>query len=108
MIALPATCQIRTSQYTFRRRLTAVGIVEGLPAPWWPARRMRMPWQLSGQMIETCSCNMMCPCWYGVPELAIQDRGWCASAIAFRIDQGNADGVPLSGRTVVLAVDFPD
>lgn len=51
---------------------------------------------------------MMCPCWYGVPELAIQDQGWCASAIAFRIQQVDADGVPLAGRTVVFAVDFPD
>ena len=67
-----------------------------------------MAWQLSGQLIETCSCNMMCPCWYGVPELAIQDQGWCASAIAFRVDQGNSDGVALGGRTVVLAIDFPD
>src|SRR5688572_3869646 len=28
-----------------------------------------MPWTLSGEMIETCSCNMLCPCWYGVQEL---------------------------------------
>jgi hypothetical protein len=67
-----------------------------------------MPWQLSGQIIESCSCNMMCPCWYTVPELAIQDQGYCASAIAFRIGQGHADGVPLDGRTVVLAIDFPE
>src|SRR5438093_660754 len=66
-----------------------------------------MPWQLSGQLIESCSCNMMCPCWYTVPELAINDQGWCASAIAVRIDRGNADGVSLDGRTVVLAIDFP-
>ena len=28
------------------------------------------------------------------------DRGWCASAIAFRTRDGNSDGVPLGGRTV--------
>lgn len=67
-----------------------------------------MAWQLRGQLIETCSCNMFCPCWFGVPDLAVQDQGWCASAVAFRIQQGSADGVDLSGRTVVWAVDFPE
>src|SRR5438105_6674411 len=67
-----------------------------------------MAWRLSGQFVESCSCNMMCPCWYGVPELAVQDQGWCASAIAVRVREGDADGVRLDGQTVVLAVDFPE
>jgi hypothetical protein len=50
----------------------------------------------------------MCPCWYTVPEYAIQDQGWCASAIAVHIREGNADGVDLSGQTVVQALDFPE
>ena len=66
-----------------------------------------MAWQMSGQLIESCSCNMFCPCWFTVQELMIMDRGWCASAIAFRTRDGNSDGVPLGGRTVVFAVDFP-
>ena len=24
-----------------------------------------MAWNLKGQMIESCSCNMFCPCWFG-------------------------------------------
>ena len=67
-----------------------------------------MAWRLTGQVIESCSCNMLCPCWFGVPELAVQDQGWCASAIAIRIGEGTADGVDLGGRTVVLALDFPE
>jgi hypothetical protein len=66
-----------------------------------------MAWHLKGQLIETCSCNMFCPCWYLVQELMIMDQGWCASAIAFRAREGNSDGVALGGRTVVFAVDFP-
>ena len=66
-----------------------------------------MAWQMSGQLIETCSCNMFCPCWFTVQELMIMDQGWCASAIAFRTRDCNSDGVPLGGRTVVFAVDFP-
>jgi hypothetical protein len=67
-----------------------------------------MAYSLRGQFIESCSCNMLCPCWFGVPSLAIQDQGWCATAAAVRIQAGNSDGVDLSGRTVALALDFPD
>jgi hypothetical protein len=66
-----------------------------------------MAWRLTGQLIESCSCNMFCPCWFTVPDLMIMDRGWCASAIAFRNLAGDADGVDLDGRTVVFGVDFP-
>ena len=67
-----------------------------------------MAWRLSGQLIESCSCNMFCPCWFGLPELAIQDQGYFAGAVAVRIAQGQADGVDLSGRTVVVAVHWAD
>jgi hypothetical protein len=66
-----------------------------------------MPWTVSGEMIETCSCNMLCPCWYGVQELMVMDQGWCASPILFRLRDGTADGVNLSGLTLALALFFP-
>jgi len=66
-----------------------------------------MPWNLSGEMIETCSCNMLCPCWYGIKELMVMDQGWCASPLLFRIRQGTSDGVDLSGRTLAMAIFFP-
>jgi hypothetical protein len=66
-----------------------------------------MVWNLTGQLVETCSCNMLCPCWFGVKELMVMDQGWCASTFLFRIQQGSSDGVNLGGRTVVLATDFP-
>jgi hypothetical protein len=66
-----------------------------------------MAWQLTGDLIEACSCNVFCPCWYGVPELALPDKGFCAGVITFRVRDGNSNGVNLAGRAVVLAVDFP-
>ena len=66
-----------------------------------------MAWNMTAQMVETCSCNMLCPCWYGVRELMVMDQGWCASALVFRIRQGSAEGVNLSGRTLVAAWVFP-
>jgi hypothetical protein len=66
-----------------------------------------MPWRITGQMIESCSCNMLCPCWFGVQELMLMDQGWCAGALAVVVEQGNSDGVDLGGRTVILGFDFP-
>jgi hypothetical protein len=66
-----------------------------------------MPWTISGEMIETCSCNMLCPCWFGVQALMVMDQGWCASPILFRFRDGTADGVTLGGLTLALALFFP-
>lgn len=35
------------------------------------------------------------------------DKGYCASQILFRIQNGGYNGVDLKGRDVVLALDFP-
>jgi hypothetical protein len=66
-----------------------------------------MAWQLSGQLIEACSCNVMCPCWYGVPDVMVMDKGYCTGAFTLRVRQGNSDGVDLAGRSAVVATDFP-
>jgi hypothetical protein len=66
-----------------------------------------MAWNIAGQMIESCSCNMLCPCWFGVKELMVMDQGWCAAPILFRVQQGSSDGVGLDGGTLVIVLDFP-
>jgi hypothetical protein len=66
-----------------------------------------MTWSFKGQLYESCSCNMFCPCWFGVSELMIMDKGWCDGTIGFRIKEGDADGVRVDGREVVVAVHFP-
>ena len=66
-----------------------------------------MSWHLEGQLVEACSCNMFCPCWFGVQDLMIMDQGWCCGLIGVRISEGSAEGVALDGRTAMIAVDFP-
>src|SRR5262249_38095115 len=63
-----------------------------------------MAWQLSGQLIEACSCKSACPCALGPAE---PDQGWCSGALTFAIDKGQTDGVDLSSRVVVWAIDLP-
>jgi hypothetical protein len=50
---------------------------------------------------------MFCPCWFGVQELMTMDQGWCRTVLTIRIERGQADGVALGGRTVVIGADFP-
>jgi hypothetical protein len=66
-----------------------------------------MAWTITGEYLESCSCNLLCPCWYGIKELMIMDQGWCASAIIVRIRHGSSEGINLDGRVVALSYDFP-
>jgi hypothetical protein len=63
-----------------------------------------MAWRVTGQMHELCSCKFLCPCWFGPAE---PDQGWCSGALVFDVQRGNADGLDLGGRRVVLAADWP-
>jgi len=50
---------------------------------------------------------MLCPCWYGVKELMVMDRGWCNTTQWYVIERGQSGDVDLAGRSVVLTMDFP-
>jgi hypothetical protein len=63
-----------------------------------------MAWNMTGQLIEACSCKSACPCTLGPAE---PDQGWCSGALTFAIQQGESDGVKLAGRTVVWLIDLP-
>jgi hypothetical protein len=66
-----------------------------------------MAWKITGVFVESCSCNMLCPCWYGIQELMIMDEGWCASPWLIRIIEGDSNGVDISGCNVALVSFFP-
>jgi len=63
-----------------------------------------MAWNITGRILETCSCKMVCPCWVGP---AYPDQGWCAGGFVFDIQEGDSDGVNLGGCKVALAFDLP-
>ena len=63
-----------------------------------------MAWRMSGQILEACSCKLLCPCFFGPAE---PDKGWCAGFLGVAIQQGDSDGVDLSGTRAALALDLP-
>jgi hypothetical protein len=66
-----------------------------------------MALNLEGELIETCSCNVLCPCWFGVQELMKMDKGWCDTALLFRIENGESNGVDLAGCSVAYVCSLP-
>ena len=65
-----------------------------------------MAWHLNGMYYENCSCTATCPCtWSNMQFPATNER--CNATLAFTIDDGDVDGVDVSGHTFVLMVDSP-
>jgi hypothetical protein len=64
-----------------------------------------MAWNLTGSFIETCSCELMCPCNLSMDHGATYD--FCRVTLAFNIREGQVDGTDISGRGVVVIADTP-
>ena len=62
-----------------------------------------MAYQLTGRLLEVCTCNTLCPCWVGEDP----DGGTCDSALAYHFDHGSVDGVDVSGLTLATNVFIP-
>ena len=64
-----------------------------------------MSWSLTGSYVETCSCELMCPCNLSFDHGATYD--FCRVTLAFDIHEGEVDGTDISGRRVVMIADTP-
>ena len=65
-----------------------------------------MAYSVKGTYFENCSCDIACPC--GASNLAMPatyDR--CRVLLAFHIDEGEIDGIDVSGKSVALFADTP-
>jgi hypothetical protein len=61
-----------------------------------------MAYRLAGRSTELCSCNTPCPCAFGEEPTG----GTCEGVFCFDIQEGEADGVDLSGTKALLATRF--
>src|SRR3954447_15946422 len=64
-----------------------------------------MAWSLKGSYVETCSCELMCPCNLSLDHGATYD--YCRVTLAFNIKEGDVEGTDIGGRKVVLVADSP-
>ena len=64
-----------------------------------------MSWNLSGNYVETCSCELMCPCNLSLDHGATYD--YCRVTLVFDVSKGAVDGTDIAGCKVVLIADTP-
>ena len=64
-----------------------------------------MAWSLKGSYVETCSCELMCPCNLSFDHGATYD--FCRVTLAFDIHDGDVEGTDIGGCKVVLIADTP-
>jgi hypothetical protein len=60
-------------------------------------------WTLSGEYMESCNCDYLCPCVYTNPQgAATHDH--CTAAMVFRIDRGQHGATRLDGLKFALLI----
>ena len=64
-----------------------------------------MAWNLTGSYVETCSCELMCPCNLSLDHGATYD--FCRVALVFNLREGQVEGTDVAGLKVVLVADTP-
>jgi len=64
-----------------------------------------MAWNLKGSYVETCSCELMCPCNLSFDHGATYD--FCRVCLVFNILEGDVDGTDIGGRKVAIVADTP-
>ena len=67
------------------------------------------PWRVAGRYLEACNCNAICPCRTvdGVPG-GRSTHGVCYGALAWRVEEGNAGPIDLSGSAAVMTYRYED
>src|SRR5512135_1072165 len=60
-------------------------------------------WSLTGTYLETCNCEVGCPCVFLSPPTT----GDCTVLVGWHIDKGSHGNVALDGLNVALAVNSP-
>ncbi len=64
-----------------------------------------MAWNLRGSYVETCSCELMCPCNLSFDHGATYD--FCRATLAFEIREGEIEGMDIGGLNIVAIIDTP-
>jgi hypothetical protein len=64
-----------------------------------------MSWNLKGSYVETCSCELMCPCNLSFDHGATYD--FCRVTLVFSIREGEIEGTDIGGLKVAAMADSP-
>jgi hypothetical protein len=62
-----------------------------------------MAYDVEGDLLEVCNCNVLCPCWIGEDP----DNGTCDTIIGYKFHKGTIDGVDMAGRAFAILAHVP-
>src|SRR5580693_9605853 len=68
------------------------------------SRAKKVPWKITGQLEEACSCNAACPCWFN----SLPSRMNCGGAQVLFISKGHYGKVKLDGLAISHFGQSPD
>lgn len=60
-------------------------------------------WNISGEYMESCNCDYLCPCIYTNPQGAVT-HDHCYAMMVYHIEQGRHGDTDLSGRTFAFVI----
>src|SRR5262249_44314099 len=60
-------------------------------------------WTMSGEYMESCNCDYLCPCIYTNPQGPVTYEH-CMAALVFRIDHGSYGATSLDGLKFALVI----
>jgi len=68
-----------------------------------------VPWQLTGDYFENCSCSIACPCFFsaGTPLSERPTEGFCNVPLVFHIERGRYGDLALDGLNVFVVLHAP-
>ena len=64
-----------------------------------------MAWSLKGSYVETCSCELMCPCNLSFDHGATYE--FCRATLVFDIREGQIESTDIAGRRIAIIIDTP-
>ena len=64
---------------------------------------MAASWQISGEYMESCNCDYLCPCVYTNPQGGATNDN-CTAVLVFRIDRGRHGDTVLDGLCFALVL----
>jgi hypothetical protein len=79
------------------------GIVMSVTTTGEPRAGTRAVYELTGTLLEACSCGVLCPCWIGEDP----DGGECFGLVAYHFRQGQIGGVDVSGVNFAMVGHIP-
>ena len=60
-------------------------------------------YDLTGTLLEVCTCGVLCPCWVGEDP----DQGDCLAVLSYHFTEGTIRGLDISGRTMAQIGHIP-